>query len=83
MPNTIEPHEHILGGFIDELAGHGYLTAFCENFRHMHARRDDDNLIRYWRIDKKPVSKADQERVEWWHHGYRAALKNWRPKDYS
>lgn len=75
----------ILGGFIDSLAEHGYITAFVRNFPHLRCARGSDNLIRYWNFEcrRKTVSKAEQQRVEWWHHGYRAALHQWRPADYK
>jgi hypothetical protein len=77
-------HEHVIGGFIDSLAERGYLTEFTRNFPHLHVRRGEDNLVRFWHSEsRKSVTKADRERVEWWHHGYRAALRQWRPADYG
>jgi len=72
----------VLGGFIDGLAEHGYIQEFVRSFSHLRCRREPDNLIRYWSLDGKPVSKADRERVFHWHTGYRSALRSWRPKDY-
>lgn len=77
--------EHVLGGFIDCLAFNlGYAEEFVRNFPDFRCRLDDDGLVRYWHYEsRKTVSKAAQERVEWWRHGYRSALRQWRPADYK
>lgn len=77
--------KYVLGGFIDELAAAGYTTEFVRMFPHLRCERGSDNLVRYWSFGsrKEYVSHAEQNRVEQWHAGYRSALRQWRPANYS
>jgi hypothetical protein len=79
----IDDTKHVLGGFLDSLAFADYARAFTREFPNLRCERGEDNLVRYWAFEcGKRVSKAEAMRVEYWHFGYRAALRNWRPADY-
>lgn len=75
--------EHVLGGFISDAILIEYQKAFRHEFPELSVARYSDRLIRYWHSDQeKTVSKAEQRRVEMWHHGFRACLKCIMPNDY-
>lgn len=75
----------VLGGFI--FPGEDftrYQLAFHIQFDHLRCRLGEDRLVRYWKFNAPyKVSKADQQRVEMWHAGYRAALVTLQAPEYK